>query len=56
LLIRAWTEADGTPRLWARVTSRSDAASDDERLRLLTDPDEVVAEVRAWLADVEAPT
>ena len=56
LLIRAWTERGGSPPLRARVTSTVDVSRDEEHVRVLTDPEEVLTAVRAWLTAVAEAT
>lgn len=54
LVVRAWSEPGATPALRARITSRVDAtqAEQEQGVTVCSDPEQVLAAVRAWLAAV----
>jgi hypothetical protein len=52
LIIRAWTEEGSEEPLRAEVRVVTDLAAGTERTRTFARPEEVVATVRGWLADI----
>jgi hypothetical protein len=51
LVIRVWRETTDAAGLKARITQRPDLAAEAETTTVVTSPDAVYREVRAWLED-----
>jgi hypothetical protein len=49
LVIRVWRDAPDTAGFKARITRRPDLAADAETTTVVTSPEAVYSEVRAWL-------
>lgn len=49
LVIRVWQESAEPSGLKARISRQPDLATDQETTTVVTSPDAVYAEVRAWL-------
>jgi hypothetical protein len=51
LVIRVWRETTDAAGLKARITQRPDLAAEAETTTVVTSPEAVYREVRAWLED-----
>jgi hypothetical protein len=51
LVIRVWRETTGAAGLRARITQRPDLAAEAETTIVVTTPEAVYREVRAWLEE-----
>jgi hypothetical protein len=49
LVIRVWQDSADPTSLKARISRRPDLSTDQETTTVVTSPDAVYAEVRAWL-------
>jgi hypothetical protein len=56
LVIRVWRETIGAGGLRARITQRPDLGADAETTTVVTSPEAVYREVRAWLEEFEGRT
>jgi hypothetical protein len=51
LVIRVWRETTEAAEIRARITKRPDLAADAETTAVVTSPEAVYGEVRAWLEE-----
>jgi hypothetical protein len=56
LVIRVWREPAGAGAFRARITQRPDLGAEGETTTVVTSPDDVYREVRAWLEEFVAGT
>ncbi|HET6986866.1 MAG TPA: hypothetical protein VFI00_09630 [Kribbella sp.] len=56
LVIRVWRETAGAGGLRARITQRPDLGAEAETTTVVTSPEDVYREVRAWLEEFEGRT
>jgi hypothetical protein len=56
LVIRVWWETIGAGGLRARITQRPDLGAEAETTTVVTSPEAVYREVRAWLEEFEGRT
>ncbi len=56
LVIRVWRETAGAGGLRARITQRPDLGAEAETTTVVTSPEAVYGEVRAWLEEFAGRT